>query len=89
MKIYKYPVNQPKGYISIEMPKGAKILTVQVQNEVPCIWALVDPNAAPEIRCFRIYGTGHMVEHENMPYIGTFQLLEGRLVFHLFEALTN
>lgn len=89
MKIYKYPITQPKGLISIEMPAGAEVLTVQVQNEVPCIWALVGPDAPPTMRGFRMYGTGHEIDHENMPYVGTFQLVGGSLVFHLFEELTS
>lgn len=43
-KIYKYRIEVTDDQ-NIEMPVGAKILTVQTQNGVPCIWAMVDPNA--------------------------------------------
>jgi len=85
MRIYKYPLGEPSGTIAIEMPKGAKVLTVQAQRDVPCISALVDPEAETVVRCFRLYGTGHAVSLD-LPYVGTFQLLEGALVFHLFDA---
>ncbi|MBQ8969210.1 MAG: hypothetical protein IJ064_05720 [Bacteroidaceae bacterium] len=69
------------------MPKGAKILTVQIQSGQPCIWAAVNPSSFEnETRRFRIAGTGHPVEDaiiEN--YIGTFQMCDGKLVFHVFE----
>lgn len=72
----------------IEMPVGAEILTVQTQNETPCLWALVDPNADKETRCFEVFGTGHSVNYDvgvARNYIGTYQLHDGSLVYHFFE----
>ena len=84
--IWKFPL-EPDGFMP--MPQGAEVLCVQVQNETPCLWALVDPNAAEkETRVFRIYGTGHQI-HEQASldnYIGTFQLQGGLLIFHVFET---
>lgn len=85
-KIYKYQL-EVKDYFSIVMPKGASILTVQVQQGIPCIWAIVDPEQIlMETRNFRIFGTGHpiLVSAKNS-YIGTFQLQNGGFVGHLFE----
>lgn len=72
----------------IRMPKEAELLSVQSQNEKPCLWALVNPNTATEERCFEVFGTGHTVHCDmgiDRKYIGTFQLHNGGLVFHLFE----
>lgn len=70
----------------IWMPKGAKPLHVHEQNDALCIWALVDPNEkATERRTFRVYGTGQMIK-ESLPYLGTFHMHDGRLVFHVFEV---
>lgn len=80
-KIYKYKI-PIEDEIIIDLPKGAKILTVQVQNEQPCIWAIVDPLQPFEKRNLYLYGTGMTVTHCES-YIGTFQIYE--LVFHLFE----
>jgi len=83
--VYKYPI-QAGDHIDVEIPKGAEILTVQTQNDQPCIWALVDERAPTERRMFRLAGTGHPIDNPNsLKYIGTFQLHEGSLVFHLFE----
>lgn len=72
---------------TILFPDGAKILTVQTQFNRPCIWFLCDPNNNKVPRTFVIYGTGNPVNKEaaNYTYIGTFQLDDGRLVFHVFE----
>lgn len=70
------------------MPIGAEILAVQAQNEIPCLWALVDPDAEKEIRYIEIFGTGHPVNIGmgiSRKYISTFQLQGGALVFHSFE----
>ena len=74
----------------IRMPKEAELLSVQTQNETPCLWALVNPNSPTEERCFEVFGTGHPVHCDmgiDRKFIGTFQLQGGVLVFHLFERL--
>lgn len=67
----------------VSMPIGAEVLCVQAQNDVPCLWARVDPEASNESRLFRVAGTGH--PDVEGTYIGTFQLHKGALVFHVFE----
>lgn len=85
--IYKYQL-EVKDNLTIELPIGAEILTVQSQRDKPCIWALVDNDAIKENRKFKIIGTGNPIENlSNSKYIGTFQLYGGSLVFHLFEIL--
>lgn len=73
----------------LTMPKDAKILSVQEQNGKCCIWALCNENEVKEERNFIIYGTGHKVLPILMNYIGTFQLFNGDLVFHLFEIVNE
>ena len=73
---------------NISIPIGAKILTVQVQNGLPCLWVLVDPKADKEMRCFEIFGTGTPVLSDmgtSREYISTFQIRQGNLIFHVFE----
>lgn len=83
--VYKYPVlNITKQYISL--PKGAQILTIQMQYDAPQLWALVEPSAPEEKRPILIVGTGHALNEPVGRYISTFQMAEGRLVFHCFEG---
>lgn len=86
LMIFKYPVPLD-GVAEIQMHKGATVLTVQAQGGIPCIWAIVDPDAEMEIRRFRLFGTGHPLDIDlpQYRYIGTFQLAGGGFIGHLFE----
>ena len=84
--VYKYPF-PVDDYVKIEMPRGALVLSVQVQDGAPTMWALVHPDSPKETRHFRVYGTGHEIDVNGLVYVGTFQLHEGRFVGHLFEDL--
>jgi hypothetical protein len=83
--IWKFPLQVIDSQV-VSMPRGAKPLTVQVQDGKPCLWAIVDPEAAKEDRVVEIHGTGHQTNKtlDRHYYIGTFQLEGGALVFHAF-----
>lgn len=85
-RVYKYPLDI-QDEVTVMMPKGARVLSVQVQNGRPCLWAVVDPNEMTlEERFFRIAGTGHSIQDDVVDgFIGTIQMYDGRLVFHVFE----
>jgi len=86
--IWKYNVGADE--FSIQMPIGAQVLDVQLQNGLAQMWALVDPTAEMTTRQFATYGTGHPInadDHTELNYVGTFQC--GILVFHLFEVHPN
>lgn len=82
--IWKFPL-AVDDHVKIRVPRDAKILAVQVQDGTPCIWALVEPRMPKEDRTFRIFGTGHPCDSEAEQYVGSFQLNEGALIFHVFE----
>jgi len=86
--IYKYPLKLTDLQDTM-LPVDASILTVQIQHDKPCLWALVDPEANyMEPVTIRIAGTGHpIVDNDNLHYISTFQMQGGLLVFHVFEVL--
>jgi hypothetical protein len=87
MKIFKYPLPQiTPGIFSINMPRGAKILTAQMQREVITLWANVEPDQPEIVREFAIVLTGQTIP-PYMNYHGTFLLDEGSYVIHLFELL--
>jgi hypothetical protein len=87
--IWKAPL--ARSYeMAISLPHGAEILTVQVQNGEPVICFLCDPDAIHEQRWFRLYATGQPSSTFDLErYIGTFQLNEEGLVFHLFEPINQ
>lgn len=84
--IYKYEC-RIHDTLTISMPKGAMVLSVQVQRGMPCIWALVDTEEPQTTHKFHWLGTGEesSIPLEKCWYLGTVQLAEGSLVFHLFE----
>lgn len=86
MKIFKYPL-EIRDRIVIQMPIGAVLLHVDVQREMPCLWAAVDPEEADEGRVIYVRGTGHELGRVAVSkYVGTFQMLDGELVWHVFDG---
>ena len=67
------------------MPIDPLILTVQMQGDNLCVWALVDPNLSKtnKMRTFYVVGTGHPVP-KNTRYINTVQEMGGKLIWHIF-----
>lgn len=77
-----------KNEVVLDMPLGARILSVQEQDGEVRLWAIVVPKAATERRHFRIFGTGHPVDHaERLAYLGTVQDAAFRVVWHVFEQV--
>lgn len=83
--IWKFPLEPNTG--EIEVPQGAKLLDIQMQGGVPCIWALVDPNA-PKVKVSVVsIGTGQEMHDECIDaytYLGTFQVHAGLFIWHIF-----
>jgi hypothetical protein len=73
---------------SVELPRGAEILAVQIQGGLPQLWALCDSDQPKERRVIAIIGTGHPIVREPGRYINTFQMYDGALVFHAFDLPT-
>ncbi|MEI9479634.1 MAG: hypothetical protein WCO26_24110 [Deltaproteobacteria bacterium] len=71
---------------TLVMPGGAQLLSVQIgRGGTPCLWALCDTDSPDESRTILFYGTGNPIPEKPGRYLGTFQLGEGQLVFHVFE----
>lgn len=83
--IWKYAI-EPSDNFRVDLPAGAEFLSVQSQFETPQMWWLVDPTAPKAARRFAVHGTGHTIRGVKT-YLGTFQMNEGTLVFHLFEVV--
>lgn len=86
--IYKYDLPVVTGIVSINLPRGAEILTLQPDpHGHSCIWALVDSSQPLEIREFEVCWTGKPMQDipETTPrhYIGT--VITGPIVSHIFE----
>lgn len=90
--VYKYPVQLSSSHFILDLPLGAKVLTVQTQGDAASqhaqLWALVEKSKPTERRKFQVYGTGHDIpDGQELEYIGTYQQFIGDLVWHVFEVL--
>ena len=85
MRIWKWTLTVTDMQ-SLPIPEGAKLLAVQMQGDVPQLWALVDEKARIVHRKLATYGTGNsMPDGDPGQYVGTYQICGGALVFHVFE----
>lgn len=91
--VWKYELERACRNQPLWMPKGAVILTAQMQtsraDESLVLWALVDalPEMEREERVFDVVGTGSQLpEGKNHVYVDTAQSQNG-LVWHVFERL--
>jgi len=89
--IWKFPLEIVDEQ-EIDMPIGAKIITVKNQNKKPCLWAICNVDSQYEKRKFKIYGTGHQHNLIEGDYIGSVQIYHDmpnnslmQFVWHVFE----
>lgn len=92
--VWKFPL--PLKRNELDMPAGAKILTVGSQTiagkigpDTVHIWAEVGPDAETERRTFLVYGTGWPLPEDEpqLAYRGTALLYRTSLVFHVYEEV--
>ncbi|MGI6656249.1 MAG: DUF7352 domain-containing protein [Desulfobulbus sp.] len=83
--IWKFELTPNKMQV-ISLPFGSQLLTVQTKGKNdPLLWALVDPEMPVQDRVIAIYTTNTALPDNPGRYIGTFQIYDGSLEFHLFE----
>jgi hypothetical protein len=86
-RIHKYPFAIDDDVI-VNLPLNATIISIQLQGDIPCVWAIVNPlEQYVESRQFKVFGTGHPMPETILrthEFRATLQLSNG-LVFHVFE----
>lgn len=90
--IWKYPfkpsemaLTGPARHHAFAMPVDAEILSLGIQNNIICLWALGETDAQKVHRNFCVVGTGRSDDFENLKYIGTVQM--SPFVWHVFEEI--
>lgn len=79
--------------VTLDMPRGAQILSIGAKGEGIFLWALVDEKAEIKPRKFMIYGTGQNVPDADdgpgvkLSFIGSALSDSAGLDFHVFEIL--
>lgn len=78
--IYKYQMASPGNGVAIEMPIGARIVHLGMQDGAIMAWAEVTPDQHLTLRRFVTFGTGREFKGT---YVGT--VLDGTRVWHVIE----
>lgn len=82
-RIFKYPLEVESRQI-LTMPIGARVLSIDEQNECPVLFALVDSEAEFEQRIFRVVSTGEDFNAEDSVFVGAV-ILKGWYSAFVFE----
>ena len=84
-QVWKYTLDSMTTNV-ISMPLGARIISVDSQREEICIWVLVDTDEKKTmIHRFVVCPTGGDIPETVEYFLGTAQLQNGALVFHVFQ----
>ena len=84
-RIFKYKLGSRVQ--DIMMPVGSRIIHVESQFGIPCLWAEVDTGLDVQLnkRRFVIINTGDSIPNSGLRYVGTFFLENGAYVGHVYE----
>lgn len=85
MSVVVWKYNLPNHINYIDMPGGAEILNVGVQETGIVLWAKVTTEAANDRRRFITFWTGDSLPEIDLKYIGTCTMRG--LVYHVFEII--
>lgn len=85
MKIFKYPLYCLSAPEMVELPKGAKVISANVQHSNIVFWALVEESSVRERRTFLLAMTGQEIDHKVIEVFNTFTVEETGLVFTFME----
>lgn len=86
MNIWKFAIGVGTGPQHVPMPAGARLLSVQLQDGLPQLWALCDTGAPQVLRWIEAFGTGDEVTAEagsTLDFLATLQV--GPAVLHYFD----
>lgn len=84
LRIWKFTLSITEKQ-QIKMPSGAKLLSAQIQNNMPRLWYLCEDSNEMEFKTILTYGTGNPIRNHPGNFIDTFQMYDGNLVLHVFE----
>lgn len=95
MKVFKFsfPDFITNQIHTIDVPHGARFLSVQVQENQPVVYAICDPKARRVVRTFIIVTTGadipvYSKAVDLLQYLGTAMIDGGDFVVHVFLKLS-
>lgn len=83
-EIWKYTLGA-SDTLYIRMPQNAHALSVAVQKEIPCLWVIVHPENELQPVRVKVLMTGQKFQLDTLDtFVGTYQLFDGDLIYHVF-----
>lgn len=79
-KIFKQQILS--SYDELKLPKNLKVVHFGKQNLVTCMWYEFDTEAPLVPTTIMVFGTGHVIEDDNLKHIGT--IMDGDYVWHYY-----
>lgn len=90
--IYKFALN-PGGRTVLDLPSGARLLFIECQREVPCVWVETPSRRISEVspRTILSFATGEVFKYppEQLHYLGSVLQHQGSLVWHFYELFPS
>ena len=80
--IWKWPLSVADSQM-VDMHRVRQLLTVQLQDGKPTLWAVINPFTVKQQVEIRCYGTGNGNPSPEDAYLGTVQI--NGFVWHFFE----
>ncbi len=89
-RIFKYPF-PPSARDTLTIPRHFKPLSIQLQNGIPTLWALVDEYSQEETYRLNVQMTGCYIEEDEDPgiYLGTVQVRPDYVEHYFYEPKGN
>lgn len=86
MMIFKYDLSA-EDLQTLKLPVGSELLTVQIQDGAPRLWAVVDAEETrTEDHIVGVALTGHPIPWGVEKHLGTVQIPTTGFVYHFFEV---
>lgn len=89
MSVVVWKFEMPWSTVSVNMPRGATILSVgecDPDEGGVCLWALCNPDAPLEARAVLAVQTGDRVPPTAGEFIGSMRTTRGQVVWHVFAG---
>lgn len=89
--IWKYRLAPGEVITNLQVPADTEVLSAAAQGADICVWAKVpvgNINIRTRLAKIVVVPTGHAFLDQGMRFLGTTLLLEGGLVFHVFEEVS-
>ena len=79
---YDIPLNE---VVDLVLPRNATIFDLMLFENSIRLFVLCDEDAPPQKRQILLFSKEDYLEYQDVQYLGTVSLIDGNIVFHVFE----